>query len=67
MAERMLKFTTIERRTPEKREAGGRSHDFLEIYADFIDAKASEMEMRTVMAEVGFNPHAAGGDGGGKK
>ena len=54
MAERMLKFTTIERRTPEKREAGGRSHDFLEIYADFIDAKATEQASRCSQCGVPF-------------
>ncbi|MDP2260061.1 MAG: NAD(P)-dependent oxidoreductase [Caulobacter sp.] len=54
MAERMLKFTTIERRTPEKREAGGRSHDFLEIYADFIDAKAAEQASRCSQCGVPF-------------
>jgi glutamate synthase (NADPH/NADH) small chain len=54
MAERMLKFTTIERRTPEKREAGGRSHDFLEIHADFIDARATEQASRCSQCGVPF-------------
>ena len=54
MAERMLKFTTIERRTPEKREAEARGHDFLEIYADFIDAKAAEQASRCSQCGVPF-------------
>ena len=36
MAERMLKFTTVERTTPAKRAAAARAGDFHEIYADFI-------------------------------
>jgi len=54
MAERMLKFTTIARRTPEKREAEARGRDFLEIYADFIDAKATEQASRCSQCGVPF-------------
>ncbi len=54
MAERMLKFTTIERRTPEKREARTRDRDFHEIYADFIDAKAEEQASRCSQCGVPF-------------
>ncbi|MDP1739130.1 MAG: NAD(P)-dependent oxidoreductase [Caulobacter sp.] len=54
MAERMLKFTTIERRTPEKREARTRDRDFHEIYADFIDAKAQEQASRCSQCGVPF-------------
>jgi glutamate synthase (NADPH/NADH) small chain len=54
MAERMLKFTTIERRTPEKREAAARDRDFHEIYADFIDAKAAEQASRCSQCGVPF-------------
>ncbi|KAI8477140.1 MAG: hypothetical protein J3K34DRAFT_399503 [Monoraphidium minutum] len=32
-----------------------------------IEQKASEMEMRSVMKEVGFDPQAAAGGGGGKR
>ncbi len=46
MAERMLKFVTVSRTTPEKRAAGERLGDFHEIYADFIDAKAKEQASR---------------------
>ena len=54
MAERMLKFTTIDRRTPEKRDARTRDRDFHEIYADFIDAKAEEQASRCSQCGVPF-------------
>ena len=54
MAERMLKFTTIDRRTPDKREARTRDRDFHEIYADFIDAKATEQASRCSQCGVPF-------------
>ena len=46
MAERMLKFVTVARGTPEKRAADARLGDFHEIYADFIDAQAKEQASR---------------------
>ena len=54
MAERMLKFTIIDRRTPEKRDARERDRDFHEIYADFIDAKATEQASRCSQCGVPF-------------
>ena len=54
MAERMLKFTTIDRRTPEKRDARTRDRDFHEIYADFIDVKATEQASRCSQCGVPF-------------
>lgn len=54
MAERMLKFTTVARKTPEKRAATERSGDFHEIYADFIDAKATEQASRCSQCGVPF-------------
>ena len=54
MAERMLKFTTVERTTPAKRAADTRSGDFHEIYADFIDAKASEQASRCSQCGIPF-------------
>ena len=54
MVERMLKFTTVARRTPEKRAADERNGDFHEIYADFIDAKANEQAARCSQCGVPF-------------
>ncbi|KQZ29839.1 NAD(P)-dependent oxidoreductase [Caulobacter sp. Root1472] len=54
MAERMLKFTTVARKTPEKRAASERNGDFHEIYADFIDAKATEQASRCSQCGVPF-------------
>ncbi|WP_374467981.1 NAD(P)-dependent oxidoreductase [Phenylobacterium sp.] len=54
MAERMLKFTVTPRSTPEKRDAAARKGDFHEIYADFIDAKASEQAARCSQCGVPF-------------
>jgi glutamate synthase (NADPH/NADH) small chain len=54
MAERMLKFTVVPRNTPKKREAQTRGQDFHEVYADFIDAKASEQASRCSQCGVPF-------------
>ncbi len=54
MAERMLKFTTVERTTPAKRAAVARTGDFHEIYADFIDAKAAEQASRCSQCGIPF-------------
>jgi glutamate synthase (NADPH/NADH) small chain len=54
MAERMLKFTVVPRRTPHKREAQVRGQDFHEVYADFIDAKANEQASRCSQCGVPF-------------
>jgi glutamate synthase (NADPH/NADH) small chain len=54
MAERMLKFVTVSRSTPQKREAEERRGDFHEIYADFIDAKAKEQAARCSQCGVPF-------------
>lgn len=54
MAERMLKFTTVERATPAKRAAEMRTGDFHEIYADFIDAKAAEQASRCSQCGIPF-------------
>jgi glutamate synthase (NADPH/NADH) small chain len=54
MAERMLKFTVVPRNTPQKREADTRGQDFHEVYADFIDAKASEQASRCSQCGVPF-------------
>ena len=54
MAERMLKFVTVERGTPPKRDVETRARDFHEIYADFIDAKATEQASRCSQCGVPF-------------
>ena len=54
MAERMLKFVTVTRQTPQKREAEERRGDFHEVYADFIDAKAKEQASRCSQCGVPF-------------
>lgn len=54
MAERMLQFVSTERDMPEKRDAGARRDDFLEIYGDFIDAKAAEQSARCSQCGVPF-------------
>ena len=40
MAERMLRFVTLDKELPEKRPAEARAHDFHEIYAEYIAEKA---------------------------
>ncbi len=54
MTERMLAFTHVARSTPQKRAAEQRGRDFHEIYADFIDAKASEQASRCSQCGVPF-------------
>ena len=54
MAERMLKFVTVSRSTPQKRDAEERRGDFHEVYADFIDAKAKEQAARCSQCGVPF-------------
>ncbi|MGZ5993807.1 MAG: NAD(P)-dependent oxidoreductase [Caulobacteraceae bacterium] len=54
MAERMLKFTKVERAMPEKRDVSERARDFHEIYADFIDAKATQQASRCSQCGVPF-------------
>jgi glutamate synthase (NADPH/NADH) small chain len=54
MAERMLKFVTVSRQTPQKRDADQRRGDFHEVYADFIDAKAKEQASRCSQCGIPF-------------
>ncbi|MEL6687902.1 MAG: NAD(P)-binding protein, partial [Pseudomonadota bacterium] len=54
MAERMLQFVSKERAMPEKRDAGERRKDFLEIYGEYIDAKAEEQASRCSQCGVPF-------------
>jgi glutamate synthase (NADPH/NADH) small chain len=54
MAERMLKFVTTPRATPDKRAADARIGDFHEIYGEFIDAKARQQAARCSQCGVPF-------------
>ncbi len=50
----MLKFVQIDRVMPEKRDAGDRSQDFDEIYAEFAAAKAAEQASRCSQCGVPY-------------
>lgn len=50
----MLKFVTVERDMPDKREAESRSEDFHEIYAEYADAKAKEQSARCSQCGVPY-------------
>ena len=54
MATDMLKFVQTERDMPQKRDANERAGDFLEIYGDYIDAKAKEQASRCSQCGVPF-------------
>jgi glutamate synthase (NADPH/NADH) small chain len=54
MAERMLKFVSLERAMPEKRGVDERARDWHEIYADFIDEKARTQASRCSQCGVPF-------------
>ena len=50
----MLKFTSIDRVMPQKREAEARRQDFDEIYAEYADAKAKEQSSRCSQCGVPY-------------
>ena len=50
----MLKFVTVGRDMPEKREAGARREDFREIYAEYAEAKAAEQASRCSQCGVPY-------------
>ena len=50
----MLKFVTVNRDMPEKRDAGVRNKDFNEIYAEFAAAKAAEQASRCSQCGVPY-------------
>jgi len=54
MASKMLQFVDTDGQMPQKREAGARRDDFLEIYGDYIDAKAKEQASRCSQCGVPF-------------
>ncbi|MDP9102647.1 MAG: NAD(P)-dependent oxidoreductase, partial [Pseudomonadota bacterium] len=54
MAERMLKFTTVKRAGPPKRDADARTGDFQEIYGEYLTAKAAEQAARCSQCGIPF-------------
>ncbi len=52
--QKMLKFVSVSRDMPEKREATLRNQDYHEIYADFARAKAEEQASRCSQCGVPF-------------
>ncbi|MTH36598.1 NAD(P)-binding protein [Paracoccus limosus] len=52
--QKMLKFVTIGREMPEKRDAASRSEDFHEIYREFAAAKATEQASRCSQCGVPY-------------
>jgi len=54
MSKKMLKFISISKKTPSKREAVNRKEDFKEIYSEFISEKAKEQSSRCSQCGVPF-------------
>ncbi|MEM8623808.1 MAG: NAD(P)-dependent oxidoreductase [Pseudomonadota bacterium] len=54
MAQRMLKFVSVDRQTPEKRHARERREDFGEIYREYAREKAEEQAARCSQCGVPF-------------
>lgn len=54
MAEKMLKFTHVDRRMPDKRQASARKEDFDEIYSEFSKEAAGEQAARCSQCGVPF-------------
>jgi glutamate synthase (NADPH/NADH) small chain len=54
MAERMLKFTTLEQAGPDKRPSKQRKEDFHEVYREFIAEKAADQASRCSQCGVPF-------------
>jgi glutamate synthase (NADPH/NADH) small chain len=54
MAQKMLKFISLEREMPEKRAAGERAHDFGEIYREYARTKAADQAARCSQCGVPF-------------
>jgi len=50
----MLKFISVERDMPQKREAEARRQDFNEIYAEYADTKAKEQSSRCSQCGVPY-------------
>ena len=56
MAEKMLKFVSVEQHMPDKRASQERVHDFDEIYARFSQDKAAEQSSRCSQCGIPFCP-----------
>jgi glutamate synthase (NADPH/NADH) small chain len=54
VAEKMLRFVSVEQEPPEKRPSTERAHDFHEIYSEFIAAKAAQQASRCSQCGVPF-------------
>ncbi|MDC0247873.1 NAD(P)-dependent oxidoreductase [Pelagibacteraceae bacterium] len=54
MSEKMLKFTTLDQQSPDKRTVEKRIDDFKEVYEEFINAKAKEQSSRCSQCGVPF-------------
>jgi glutamate synthase (NADPH/NADH) small chain len=50
----MLKFTTVKRAAPPKRDADARTGDFQEIYGEYLTAKAAEQAARCSQCGIPF-------------
>lgn len=50
----MLKFVSVERDMPQKRDASARKEDFREIYAEYAEAKAAEQASRCSQCGVPY-------------
>ncbi|HEX2590141.1 MAG TPA: NAD(P)-dependent oxidoreductase [Rhizomicrobium sp.] len=54
MTERMLRFVSVDQAMPDKRPAEARAQDFHEIYAEYLNEKASEQASRCSQCGVPF-------------
>ncbi len=54
MTQNMLKFVSVNRQMPDKREADKRAKDFHEIYAEYIADKAKEQASRCSQCGIPF-------------
>lgn len=52
--QKMLKFVTVGKEMPEKREASSRAQDFNEIYREYADRKAAEQASRCSQCGVPY-------------
>lgn len=52
--QKMLKFVTLGKETPEKRDAASRAQDFNEIYREYADRKAAEQASRCSQCGVPY-------------